>query len=144
VITSALASGEINFDGKYFRLKNVKLVLRPVQRPYPPLWYPTASADSIPWIAEHGFSTLLLSLFASPAQLGEQVRVYRSVLAAHAGRPGRFNGHVARPHCGFGTQIYVADTEEEARRVAERVLSQPMTLTVLGPFAKGAFKEVMA
>jgi predicted Zn-dependent peptidase len=32
----------------------------------------------------------------------------------------------------------------DARRVAERVLSQPMTLTVLGPFPSGAFKEVMA
>ena len=35
-------------------------------------------------------------------------------------------------------------TLEDARRVAERVLSQPMTLTVLGPFAGGAFKEVIA
>jgi predicted Zn-dependent peptidase len=30
---------------------------------------------------------------------------------------------------------------EDARRVAERVLSQPMTLTVLGPFNKHAFRE---
>jgi predicted Zn-dependent peptidase len=35
-------------------------------------------------------------------------------------------------------------TLADARRVAERVLSQPMTLTVLGPFPKGAFKESMA
>jgi predicted Zn-dependent peptidase len=35
-------------------------------------------------------------------------------------------------------------TLHDARRVAERVLSQPMTLTVLGPFPGGAFKEVMA
>jgi predicted Zn-dependent peptidase len=35
-------------------------------------------------------------------------------------------------------------TLQDARRVAERVLSQPMTLTVLGPFASGAFKAVMA
>ncbi len=35
-------------------------------------------------------------------------------------------------------------TLDDARRVAERVLSQPMTLTVLGPFPRGAFKEVMA
>ncbi len=31
-----------------------------------------------------------------------------------------------------------AVTLEDARRAAQRVLSQPMTLTVLGPFAKGA------
>ena len=35
-------------------------------------------------------------------------------------------------------------TLEEARAVAERVLSQPMTLTVLGPFAKTAFREAVA
>ena len=35
-----------------------------------------------------------------------------------------------------------AVTLDDARRVAERVLSQPMTLTVLGPFAAGAFREV--
>jgi predicted Zn-dependent peptidase len=33
---------------------------------------------------------------------------------------------------------------EDANAVAERVLSQPMTLTVLGPFAASAFKEAVA
>jgi len=35
-------------------------------------------------------------------------------------------------------------TLEDAHRVAERVLSQPMTLTVLGPFGVSAFREAMA
>jgi predicted Zn-dependent peptidase len=35
-------------------------------------------------------------------------------------------------------------TLDDARRVAHRVLSQPMTLTVLGPFGKTAFREAMA
>ncbi len=35
-------------------------------------------------------------------------------------------------------------TFEDARRVAERVLSQPMTLTVLGPFSKNGFGKVPA
>lgn len=35
-------------------------------------------------------------------------------------------------------------TLEDARRVAERVLSQPMTLAVIGPFPGGAFRGVMA
>jgi len=37
-------------------------------------------------------------------------------------------------------QVTLAD----ARAVADRVLSQPMTLTVLGPFGKTAFQEAMA
>jgi predicted Zn-dependent peptidase len=35
-------------------------------------------------------------------------------------------------------------TLDDARRVAERVLSQPMTLTVLGPFPAGAFRQAVA
>jgi len=35
-------------------------------------------------------------------------------------------------------------TLDDARRVAHRVLSQPITLTVLGPFGKTAFREAMA
>jgi predicted Zn-dependent peptidase len=35
-------------------------------------------------------------------------------------------------------------TLDDANRVAERVLSQPMTLTVLGPFGKTAFREAIA
>lgn len=34
-------------------------------------------------------------------------------------------------------------TLDDARRVAERVLSQPMTLTVLGPFGASAFRDVL-
>lgn len=118
VITSGLASGEVNFEGKHYRFKGVKLLLRPMQRPYPPLWYPTTNFGSIPWVAEQGFSLLTLFLWASPAAMGEQLRVYRQVLAEHTGRPNRFNGHVARPNHGFAIQIYVAETDAEARRVA--------------------------
>jgi predicted Zn-dependent peptidase len=34
-------------------------------------------------------------------------------------------------------------TLDDARRVAQRVLSQPMTLTVLGPLGASAFRGVM-
>jgi predicted Zn-dependent peptidase len=37
-----------------------------------------------------------------------------------------------------------AVTIDDARRVAQRVLSQPMTLTVLGPFGTTAFREPAA
>ncbi len=118
LITSGLATGMVDFEGRHYRLKGVKLFHRPVQRPYPPLWYPTANLGSLPWIAEHGFSTLLLFLFAAPAEVGAQLRVYRQGLAEHAGRPHRLNGHVADPRAGFGIQIHVADTDAEARRAA--------------------------
>ncbi len=118
LLTSALATGRIDHEGKYFQMKDVRLTLRPVQRPYPPLWYPTLQASSIPWIAQHGFHILLMFLFTSPEATGEQLRQYRQLVREHAGQSGRLNGHVAEPLQGFSIQIYVADSDAEARRVA--------------------------
>lgn len=118
LMTSGLATGVVNFEGKHYRIKDVKLRLRPVQHPYPPLWYPTATTGSIPWIGEQGFSLLLLFLWSSPAQIGEQLGLYTRALVEHAGRPGRFNGHVADPSYGYGIQIVIADSDAEARRAA--------------------------
>jgi alkanesulfonate monooxygenase SsuD/methylene tetrahydromethanopterin reductase-like flavin-dependent oxidoreductase (luciferase family) len=118
LLTTGLATGEVNFEGKYYRIKDVKLVLRPLQRPYPPLWYPTANLASLPWIAGHNFSLMMLFLFSTPVQVGDHLHRYAEGLAARAGHPDRFNGHVAEPHYGFGIQVYVADSDEEARGVA--------------------------
>jgi alkanesulfonate monooxygenase SsuD/methylene tetrahydromethanopterin reductase-like flavin-dependent oxidoreductase (luciferase family) len=118
LLTRALATGEIDYDGRYYQMKGVRLTLRPLQQPYPPLWYPTLQASSVPWIAEHGFSIMLMFLFTAVEATGEQLRLYRQLLREHAGKPGRLNGHVAEPKQGFAIQIYVADTDAEARRVA--------------------------
>jgi alkanesulfonate monooxygenase SsuD/methylene tetrahydromethanopterin reductase-like flavin-dependent oxidoreductase (luciferase family) len=118
IVTQGLATGEVHHTGQYFQFEDVKLQLRPVQRPYPPLWWPTVHLESVPWIAEHNFSILLAFLFASPADTGEHLRRYQALLRAHAGQPGRINGHVAAPHHGFAITIHVADTDDEARRAA--------------------------
>src|SRR5947208_457510 len=58
-MTSALASGKLSFQGRYFSFKNVELQIEPFQRPYPPLWYPTNSSDSMNWLAKEGFNTVV-------------------------------------------------------------------------------------
>src|SRR6059036_653719 len=93
VITSVLASGEINFDGKYYRLKDVKLVLRPVQRPYPPLWYPTFQRrlDSLDRRARLQHAAPVAVRLAGPARrAGPRV-------PERAGRARRPSGPVQRP-----------------------------------------------
>ena len=53
-MTSALATGRLSYQGRYFSFKNVELQIGPFQRPYPPLWYPTNSNESMQWLAQEG------------------------------------------------------------------------------------------
>src|SRR5438132_882521 len=54
VILMGLSTGEINYHGQYFNFDKLITRLKPVQQPYPPLWYPTSNAGSIPWLAAQG------------------------------------------------------------------------------------------
>ena len=120
ILVQGLATGDLTYEGRHFRLADTRADLRPRQQPYPPLWYPTTNADSIPWIAREGFNTIYGFGFLSPtledtrAQLDRYARLH----AEAATRPGRLNGHVAAPLYGFTRQVYVAETDAQARREA--------------------------
>jgi predicted Zn-dependent peptidase len=66
--------------------------------------------------------------------------------------PGSRMSRIGKSEIGHGEILTVNDslkrvqhvTLDDARRVAKRVLGQPMTLTVLGPFAKRDLAEAMA
>jgi alkanesulfonate monooxygenase SsuD/methylene tetrahydromethanopterin reductase-like flavin-dependent oxidoreductase (luciferase family) len=120
VILMGLTTGAVDFHGTHYDIGPTITRLAPVQRPYPPLWYPTSNVDSIPWIARHGINTavavhLAPSFDHTAAMLGR----YRSELATHAGDPERLNAHVHEPLYGFSLHIHVAETDELARRQAK-------------------------
>lgn len=50
VVLKALTSDILNHEGKFYRYKNVRIAARPLQKPYPPLWFapiePGRAADA--------------------------------------------------------------------------------------------------
>ena len=50
VILKALTSDILNYEGKFYRFKNVRIAARPLQQPHPPLWFapiePGRAADA--------------------------------------------------------------------------------------------------
>src|SRR6516225_7232475 len=46
VILGGISGGEIDFHGEHYQFNHLITRLRPVQRPYPPIWYPTSNAGS--------------------------------------------------------------------------------------------------
>jgi alkanesulfonate monooxygenase SsuD/methylene tetrahydromethanopterin reductase-like flavin-dependent oxidoreductase (luciferase family) len=124
IILQGLATGEVNHEGRHFTFKDVKLVQRPRQQPYPPLWYPTNYPTSVPWIGQHGFHTMFGGLFPSLEATREQFDVYNRHRAEHAGEPNRLNGHVADPCYGIVRHVYVAETDAQAEREAKAAYAE--------------------
>jgi alkanesulfonate monooxygenase SsuD/methylene tetrahydromethanopterin reductase-like flavin-dependent oxidoreductase (luciferase family) len=50
IVLNALTSDVLDYDGKYYKLKTVRIAARPLQRPHPPLWFaplePSRAADA--------------------------------------------------------------------------------------------------
>ena len=116
VIVMGLSTGEVDYHGKHYDFDDVITRLRPIQRPYPPMWYPTSNVDSIPWIAAQGLNTAFsVGLSANFAQTAAMVQQYRAEYARHGLESGRLNGHVAEPNYGFSAHIHVAESDAKAR-----------------------------
>lgn len=119
VIVMGLSNGELDYHGQHFDYDHVISRLRPVQQPYPPLWYPTSNMASIDWVAAQGFNTAFsIHLSANFAQTAAMVQQYQAVYARRRGEGARLNGHVADPKCGFSAHVHVAETDEKAREQA--------------------------
>jgi alkanesulfonate monooxygenase SsuD/methylene tetrahydromethanopterin reductase-like flavin-dependent oxidoreductase (luciferase family) len=116
VILTGLTHERLTYEGKHFQYRDVPMELRPLQQPYPPLWYPTQNPGTVGQIARHGYNFVRLG----PAGLArEPVADYWKTWEAHKDDPGRLNGHVDAPKVGIVRQVYVAETDAEAATVVQ-------------------------
>ena len=97
-----------------YRGRDVELYNKPVQKPYPPLWFPSSNKESIEFTAKHGYHTAFLGTVASCKAHFDQ---YREVWARHRDDSGRHNQHAAAPFLAKTQHIVIADTESETERI---------------------------
>lgn len=119
ILTTGLANGEVSFEGRHFSVNKASVPLRPLQRPYPPMWYPTSSPQSLPWAAKHGFHTIFGFVRNTLEETQEQLASYARIEAEHRNDPGRINGHVSAPRYGIMRHVYVAESDAQAQREAK-------------------------
>lgn len=118
-LKEALTHDEFSYEGKYFSYTDVPMTLRPLQQPFPPVWYGSSNTIGATWAGEHGLH------FAANGQTEtalENITAFRTALAkrgAPAHPKPEFSGGNA---IGLLRHIYVADTDEEARRIAKPAL----------------------
>lgn len=120
-LTTVLSTGKLSYRGKHFSFENVELKIEPYQRPYPPLWYPTNSTDSMAWLAREGFHTVVH--YQSMATIRDLFDLYRRVWREHSSNGARLNAHVREPLYGISRHVYIGDTDTQAWEEAKSALS---------------------
>ena len=88
--------------------------MKPLQKPYPPLWFPSSNRESIEFTARHGYHTAFLGKLADCKPHFER---YREVWQRHRDDPGRHNAHVAAPFLAKTQHLVIADTDAEAEKL---------------------------
>jgi alkanesulfonate monooxygenase SsuD/methylene tetrahydromethanopterin reductase-like flavin-dependent oxidoreductase (luciferase family) len=106
-----LTEDELTFHGKYYDFDHVPIAMKPIQKPYPELWYGTSRPDSIPWAAQNGAHIVTLR---DNAQARAIIDLYKSEWQ----KLGRADADL--PLMGINRHLVVAETEAEARDVAGR------------------------
>lgn len=105
----------VSQQGRFWKLDDVRLMPRVVQKPHPPIWIAAISTEeSFLYAARNGFNLMIVPYAGKPGQLQEYVRLYRRVWTESGHQPGSEQVQVAQ-FC------YVAETGGEARAGFERI-----------------------
>ena len=111
VIKQGLMSDVLSFDGEYYRFKDVPMVLRPLQKPHPPLWYGVTTPEASIWAARERANIATLVPAPAARAIADRFRAEWNALG-HSGEPP--------PTVGLIRHIVLADRENEAHGVIER------------------------
>jgi alkanesulfonate monooxygenase SsuD/methylene tetrahydromethanopterin reductase-like flavin-dependent oxidoreductase (luciferase family) len=111
VVKQGLTSEVLNFEGEFYRFKDVPMVLGTVQKPHPPLWYGVATPEASVWAARERAN--IASRVPAPAT---------RTIAERFRAEWKASGHPDDPPplIGLNRHIVLADDEDDARRVIER------------------------
>ncbi|HEX4187653.1 MAG TPA: LLM class flavin-dependent oxidoreductase [Solirubrobacteraceae bacterium] len=116
LMKSCWTDAQIDFDGRWWKLRGATMEPKPVQKPYPPVWFGGSAPAGMRRAARHG-DGFMGAGSQTTARFAEQVAIVRGELAARHRDPENFR---------FGKRVYVhvEDDPALARRRLEDALRQ--------------------
>jgi len=115
-VTKRLWQGdEVTFHGQHVRIDKARLMLRPVQKPHPPVWIAASGDAAVVRAAQMG-DAWLINPHAGLDTLERQMQLYRDTLTA-AGRPFPSELPIFK-------ELSIGETREKALAVARPSLGQ--------------------
>jgi probable F420-dependent oxidoreductase len=101
---------QINFDGRLWKLDGASMEPKPVQKPYPPVWFGGSAPAGMRRAVRHG-DGFMGAGSQTVSQFAEQVKVVRVELGAQGREPETFR---------IGKRVYV-HVEDDATRGRQRL-----------------------
>ena len=110
IIREGLSHEELTYAGHFHSFEKLPMYLRPLQQPYPPLWYMRNPVTA----AMEGMHTIIVG---SIDGLAVAVPRYRAAWEEHQGK-GALTIQGQEPKIGLVVHMVVADTDEDALKIA--------------------------
>jgi alkanesulfonate monooxygenase SsuD/methylene tetrahydromethanopterin reductase-like flavin-dependent oxidoreductase (luciferase family) len=115
LIRAALGTRTLDFEGRFYRFKDVPMELAPLQKPHPPLWYGVINPDATPWLARNKVN--IVSHVAAPVMGTITARYAAEFRAVHP-------REAPLPRMGLGRHIVIAERSADALALARRAYAR--------------------
>jgi alkanesulfonate monooxygenase SsuD/methylene tetrahydromethanopterin reductase-like flavin-dependent oxidoreductase (luciferase family) len=116
ILKRSWSDEHFSFEGSFHKFRNITIVPRPLQKPYPPLRIAATSADTYPAIGAMGLPIFVAVRLGTIEELGPHIAAYREAY--------RSAGHVGQGQVYLRVPIYVGETEASARADPEQSIMQ--------------------
>jgi alkanesulfonate monooxygenase SsuD/methylene tetrahydromethanopterin reductase-like flavin-dependent oxidoreductase (luciferase family) len=114
VVQAWTRTGPFAFEGDHYHFEYVNLWPRPFQDPHPPIWIPSqGSSETIEWAAHPDRRYTYLQTFSPVAMLARYMQQYKD-------QAREYGYEATQDQLGWAVPLYVAETDEIARREAQR------------------------
>jgi alkanesulfonate monooxygenase SsuD/methylene tetrahydromethanopterin reductase-like flavin-dependent oxidoreductase (luciferase family) len=107
ILKRAWSDERFSFEGSFYKFRNITLVPRPLQKPYPPLRIAATSPDTYAAIGAMGLPIFVAVRLGTIEELGPNIAAYREAYRAA--------GHAGEGQVYLRVPIYVGETEASAR-----------------------------
>jgi len=113
IIRAWTEKGPFSFNGHHYRVTYVNLWPQPLQKPHPPVWIPSqGSKETIDWASHPDRRYTYLQTFSPAKVVARYLKMYRDTCTGY--------GYEAKnSQLGWAVPVYVADSDESARKEAK-------------------------
>jgi len=111
ILLKAFQTQSLDYEGKFYRFKGTPIVISPLQKPYPPLWYGVLAPEGVAWPAQHAMNIATNALAPATREITDR---YRSHWQAAGRDPAKL------PLLGMSRHIVIAESDAEALATARR------------------------